>query len=61
MEYIAREPPIKKEFQDVIIPVSYTHLDVYKRQGINNAVKIPHAINAPMFGITIPLKKAPNF
>ena len=29
--------------------------------GINNAVRKPHAINAPIFGITIPDRKRPNF
>ncbi len=28
--------------------------------GINNAVINPQAINAPIFGITMPLKKRPN-
>ena len=29
--------------------------------GIKSAVKSPHAINAPILGMTIPLKNAPNF
>jgi hypothetical protein len=28
--------------------------------GMNSAVIKPHAMNAPMFGMTIPLRKLPN-
>ena len=33
MEAIARQPEASKDIRSTLIPVSYTHLDVYKRQG----------------------------
>ena len=33
LENSESELEVKKDFEDDLIPVSYTHLDVYKRQG----------------------------
>ena len=48
MEYIAREPPIKKEFQDVIIPHIPPTITTFAMIFIQNAVPIASAVTSPV-------------
>ena len=36
------------KYQVAYIPVSYTHLDVYKRQGFKDIVILPRGTNTPL-------------